>query len=335
MSDITIMHKEAVCGLISAKMTQLATGEDTAPQELAGWKVHAQITGMADAVGQTEHECMDIAKKIFSYLPLSANAPPPRAEVPESSGRDMPDILKYLPEQPNRVYDIRKIIRVIVDGGEFVELKADFARACTTGLARLDGDTVGIVANNPLYGAGALDADCCDKITGFLVLCDSYNIPIVTFVDTPGFIGGQAAERRKIVGKLLNWMNALSLVTVPRLTVVVRKDYGQAYLNMGGGRLSDVFVAWPTADISFTSPEPAINVVFNVRKEDDPDRFAALLDEVQENTAPYPSAGVFGLNEIIDPPETRDFLIRMLGNLKNRLTGGIGRHQLRNWPTTY
>ena len=175
-------------------------------------------------------------------------------------------ILDFLPEKRNRVYDMRKIVRTIVDGGEICELKETFGRPCITAFARLDGHSVGIVANNPMFGAGALDADCCDKITSFLVLCDSFNIPIVTLVDTPGFLIGKAAERKKVIGKIMNWMNALSLITVPRITVVVRKIYGQAYLNMGAGKYSDVFAAWPTAEISFMDPEPGIRIVSRSKK---------------------------------------------------------------------
>ena len=233
------------------------------------------------------------------------------------------------------MYDMRKIVRTIVDGGEICELKETFGRPCITAFARLDGHSVGIVANNPMFGAGALDADCCDKITSFLVLCDSFNIPIVTLVDTPGFLIGKAAERKKVIGKIMNWMNALSLITVPRITVVVRKIYGQAYLNMGAGKYSDVFAAWPTAEISFMDPEPGIRIVHGVKKDDDPERFEQLLDSMTRGTEPWDGAGIFGVNDVIDPKDTRAYIIRMLDLHRNRLSGGIGRRLLSNWPTSY
>ncbi len=335
MSDITVMQKGAVMAVSSPKVTQLATGEDIPPEELGGWKLHAEVTGLVDAVGETEEECMDIAKKFLSYLPSHSGQLSPKAEVPKGSGKDMPHILKYLPDQRNQVHNMKKILKAIVDGGEFLELKASFGRPCITAFARVDGHSVGIIANNPLYGAGALDADSCEKITSFLVLCDSFNIPIVMLVDTPGFLVGRTGELRKITGKIINWMNALSLVTVPKLTVVIRKIYGQAYLNMGGGRNSDVFVAWPTAEISFMDPEPGINVVFNLKKEDDPERFSQLLGQMAKDTEPWDAAGIFGVNEIIDPTETRDFLIRMLKLHHNRRTAGIGKHLMHSWPTSY
>lgn len=186
---------------------------------------------------------------------------------------------------------MRSIIKCIVDGGEVFELKKSFGRSAITGLARLDGRTVGIVANNTIHLAGALDADACEKITNFLVLCDSFNIPIIMLVDTPGFMIGKEGERRKVTGKIINFMNALTLMTVPKITIIIRKTYGQAYLNMGGGRNSDTIVAWPTAEISFMAPETGINVVYNIRKKDDPKRFAELARGMGKDTRPYEAAG--------------------------------------------
>lgn len=335
MSDINVMLKGAVMAVSSPKVTLLAIGEDTAPEELGGWRLHSEVTGLVDAVGETEEECLEITKKFLSYLPSHSGERPPRAEVPQGSGEDMHQILNYLPGESNRVYDMKQIVKTIVDGGQFLELKPKFGRPCITAFARLDGHAVGIIANNPHFGAAAMDANCCDKITSFLVLCDSYNIPIVMLVDTPGFLVGKAGERQKIVGKIINWMNALALVTVPKITVIIRKDYGQAYLNMGGGKNSSVVVAWPTAQISFMGNDPAINVVYNLKKEDNPERFDQLLEEMNKNTEPWDAAGIFGVNEIIDPAETRSFLIRMLEIFSNRRTHGIGKHRMHCWPTSY
>jgi acetyl-CoA carboxylase carboxyltransferase component len=335
MSDITVMLKGAVMAVSSPKVTSLAIGEEIPPEELGGWKLHAEVTGLADAVGETEEECMDITKRLLSYLPSHAGECPPRADVPQGSGKEMAHLLDLLPGKRTRTYDMKNILTTIVDGGQILELKAHFGRPCITAFARLDGHVIGIIANNALFGAGALDADCCEKVTSFLVLCDSFNVPIITLVDTPGFLVGKEGERRKITGKIINWMNALSSVSVPKITVVIRKIYGQAYLNMGGGKYSDVFVAWPTAEISFMGLEPAVNVVFGVKREDNPDKFQELLAQMAKDTEPWGAAGIFGVNEIIDPAQTRDFLIRMLDFHRNRRRGGISRHLLNNWPTSY
>jgi Acetyl-CoA carboxylase, carboxyltransferase component (subunits alpha and beta) len=243
--------------------------------------------------------------------------------------------LDYLPEKRNRAYDIKRIIRTIVDGGEIFELKADFGKPVVTAFARLDGYSVGVIANNPLHKTGALDDECCDKVTSFLVLCDSYNIPIITLVDTPGFMIGRGMEQKRLVGKAINWMNALALVTVPRITVIIRKIYGQAYLNMGGRKNSDCFVAWPTAEISFMDPEAAVNVVHNVKRGEDPEKFEKLFRSMNLESEPWGAAGIFGIDDIIDPTETRDFLIHTLKVTQNRHTEGRSRHLLHNWPTSY
>jgi methylmalonyl-CoA decarboxylase subunit alpha len=335
LSDINIMLKGAVMAVSSPKVTQIATGEDTAPEDLGGWEVHYLKTGLVDAVAESEQECLRLAKKYFGYLPANAKECPPRAEVPDGSGRQMADILDLVPENPNRVYNMKKVVETIMDGSEILELKAAFGRPVITALARLGGRSVGVIANNPYYGAGALDADCCDKVTSFLVLCDSFNIPLIMLVDTPGFLIGKMGEYKKVTGKIMNWMNALSLLTVPLFTVIVRKTYGQAFLNMGAGKASDVIVAWPTAQISFMDPQPAINVVYNFKREDDPQKYEELLQEMNKNIEPWPAAGIFGINDIIDPGKTREYLIDMLEWHTSRLTNGVGRHLLHNWPTSY
>ena len=194
---------------------------------------------------------------------------------------------------------------------------------------------MGIIANNTIHLAGALDADACDKITNFLVLCDSYNVPIIMFVDTPGFMIGRDGELRKVTGKIINFMNALSLVTVPKITIIVRKTYGQAFLNMGGGRNSDTIVAWPTAEISFMAPETGVNVVYNLRKEDDPEKFAELVRIMDKDTEPWEAAGIFNVNDIIEPQKTRDWLIQMLSFHFDYQTNGVGKHWMHCWPTSY
>ena len=335
MSDISVMQKGSIMAVSSPKVTTLATGENTPAEELGGWKVHADRTGLVDALGETEEECMDLAKAFLGYLPSHSGEMTPVMEMDAGGENDIPDILEMVPEETNHAYDMKNIIRAIFDGGDFLELKARFGKPCVTGFARLKGVSVGVIANNSFFGAGALDVDCCEKITSFLVLCDSFNLPIITLVDTPGFLIGKAGEQRKITGKIINWMNALAQVTVPKLTIVIRKLYGQAYLNMGGGKYSDVFAAWPTADISFMGPEPAMNVVYNLKKEDNPEEYNRLLGQIAENTEPWDAAGIFGVNEIIDPAHTRRFLMQMMALHHNRKTGGVGKHLMHNWPTSF
>ncbi|MFH2132823.1 MAG: carboxyl transferase domain-containing protein [bacterium] len=335
MSDISVMQKGSIMAVSSPKVTTLATGEDTPAEELGGWKVHADRTGLVDALGETEEACMDLAKAFLDYLPSHCGETAPVIKMDGGAETDISDILEIVPEQTNHAYDMKNIIRAIFDGGDFLEVKARYGKPCITGFSRLNGVSVGVIANNSFFGAGALDVDCCEKITSFLVLCDSFNLPIISLVDTPGFLIGKAGEQRKITGKIINWMNALSLVTVPKLTIVIRKLYGQAYLNMGGGKYSDVLAAWPIADISFMGPEPAMNVVYNLKKEENPEEYHRLLGQIAEDTEPWGAAGVFGVNEIIDPAHTREFLIQMMELHHNRKTGGVGSHLMHNWPTSF
>ncbi|MGD9123931.1 MAG: carboxyl transferase domain-containing protein [Desulfarculaceae bacterium] len=335
MSDFTVMRKGAVMAVSSPKVTSLATGEDTPGEEMGGWRIHNEITGLVDIIAETDQEAIDIAKKFLSYLPSNSAQAPPTAPVPPGSGDKMPKILNYLPEGPKQAYDMRKLMRCIADGGEIFEIKAGFGRSAVTALTRVGGSTVGMIGNNTIHLGGALDADACEKITSFLVLCDSYNIPIFMLVDTPGFLVGKAGERRKVTGKIINFMNALTLVTVPKITVIVRKTYGQAFLNMGGSRNSDTIVAWPSAEISFMAPETGTNVVYNLKKEDDPGLFAEKMAILDKDTAPWSAAGIFNVNDVIDPAATRDWLISMLEYHYNYRTGGIGQHLMHNWPTSY
>ena len=248
-------------------------------------------------------------------------------------------VLEVLPEKRTQVYDVRKIIERVADKNSVFELKARFGRTATTALARLGGRTVGFIANNPMFKAGALDADGCDKCCSFMVLCDSFNIPVIFLVDNPGFVIGIDAERQRAPGKIMNFMNALQLMTVPKLTVMIRKNYGQAYINMGGGKNAAEVAAWPTAEVSFMDPAYAVNVVHGKpgeRLEDtDPEFFKQKFAEFQLESSVYDIAASYGVQHVIKPEDTRDWLIRMLQVHRNRLSGGLGQHLLSNWPTTF
>jgi acetyl-CoA carboxylase carboxyltransferase component len=304
MSDFHVMRKGAVLAVSSSLLASMAIKEEVDPQELGGWKLHAEVTGFADLVVDTDEEALDAIKRFLSYLPSHHQEAPPVAAVPSGSGQDMGDILGLLPTSRTQVYDVRKVIRAIVDRDSFFELKARFGKVGVTGLARLGGRTVGIIANNPLYKGGALDTDACEKLTSFLVLCDAFNIPIVMLADTPGFVIGTEAERRRAPGKIMNFMNALSLMTVPKLSLVLRKSYGQAYLNMGGGRNSDEFAGWPTAEISFMDPQFAVKVVHGL--EPGAPGFDEAQAQMDRASAVWDIASVYAMQSVVRPQDTRD-----------------------------
>ena len=333
MSDFSVMRKGAVLAVSSSLLASLAVKEEVDPQELGGWKLHAEVTGLADLVVDTDEEALEAIRRFLSYLPSHHQEAPPVAAVPEGSGAGMDQILDLLPASRTQVYDVRKIIRTLVDRDSFFELKARFGKVGVTGLARLGGKTVGIIANNPLYKGGALDTDACEKITSFIVLCDSFNIPLVMLVDTPGFVIGTEAEKKRAPGKIMNFMNALALTTMPKLSVVLRKSYGQAYLNMGGGRNSDEMAAWPTAEISFMDPQFAVKVVHGYNPGDPGfDEARAAMDRANEV---WDIAAIYAAQSVVLPDHTRDYLIRMLEVHELRLTGGVGQHLMRAWPTSF
>ena len=331
-SDFSVMRKGAVMAVSSPGLIELATNQVIDPEELGGWRVHAEVTGMVDMVVDTDEEALDAVKRFLSYMPSHHKEPPPREAVPAGSGTQMDRILDLLPASRTQVYDVRKIIALIADQDSFFELKARFGRVAVTGLGRLDGQVVGFIANNPLVKGGALDTDACDKIIDFLVLCDSFNIPLIILVDTPGFMIGAEAEQKRATGKIVNFMNALQLISVPKLSVILRKTYGQAYLNMGGGRNSDEVAAWPTAEISFMTPAFATTVVHGIRPGGE--EFQARHDQMAQDNAVWGAASTYGVQHVIRPQDTRTHLIRMLEVHQLRLAGGIGQHLLRTWPTS-
>jgi methylmalonyl-CoA decarboxylase subunit alpha len=335
LADFTVMRKGAITAVSSVKLTSMAITEEVDPEELGGWKMHSEVTGMVDLAVETDEEALAAIRRFLSYLPSHHMEAPPVHPVPPGSGQDAHRILEILPEARTKVYDVRKILNLIYDAGSIFELKPRFGRSIVTALARLDGKSVGIVASNPFYKGGAIDPDSCRKVTSFLVLCDSFNIPLVFMVDQPGFLIGVEGERQGAISKVMNWMNAISLVSVPKISVVMRKTYGQAVLNMGGAGNADSVVAWYTAELNFMDPRHAVTIVHGVKEQDDPERYQELLAEMTKGTSAYDAAAGNNLHAVIDPAETRDYLIRLLDVHRMRMSGGVGKHLMRTWPTSY
>ncbi|HET7596967.1 MAG TPA: carboxyl transferase domain-containing protein [Burkholderiales bacterium] len=332
-ADFAVMQKGATMAVSSPRLVSMALGEKIDPETLGGWRLHAEITGLVDQVVDREEEVFEAIKKFLSYMPSHHNEAPPDAPVPAGSGVEMDKIFSILPESRTQVYDMRRIVKCIADKDTLFELKPRFGRSAVTALARLGGKSVGLVANNPLHRGGALDADACRKIVDFLVLCDSFNVPIVLLVDTPGFQIGTEAEKAGAPGRIMNFMNAMTLVTVPRLSVIIRKSYGRAYVCMGGGRHSDDIAAWPTAEVSFMSPEFATKIVHGVGMGEP--GFDEKFAQIQKGSDVWGLAAVYAAQAVIRPEQTRDYLIRMLDVYKLRMTRGVGQHLMRTWPTSY
>ena len=335
MSDFVVMRKGAIMAIASPGVTSIAINKPIEAEALGGWKILTGVSGLADLAVATDEQALDAIKLFLSYLPSHHREPPPEQPVPPGSGEACRRMIEIVPEARQQVYDVRNVISAIVDTDSSFELKERYGKSIATVLARLDGKSVGFIASNPLFKGGALDADACQKVTSFMVLCDSFNVPLVFLVDVPGFLIGIEGETRGMPGKVINWMNALSLVTVPKITVILRKSYGQAYINMAGGRGADEVVLWPMADLGFMDPAVSVNVLHGVKQEDDPERFRQLVAEVERDTSAWALAELYEAQDVIDPRDTRDYLIRALRVHRMRLKDGVGEHKLAHWPTSY
>lgn len=334
VSDFVVMRKGEFLGVSSPKVTAVALSDDADWEHLGGWRVHMEHSGMVDAAVDTDEEMVEVMRRWLSYVPGHANEAPPRAAGPAGSGENQDRLFDLVPPSRTKVYDVNKVIDVIFDTGSFLPFKPRYAKSLSTGLARLDGHTVGICACNPIHKGGALDGPACDKYTSFIVFCDSFNIPIIMLVDTPGFLVGPEAERDKVAGRIMNNLQALEMTTVPKISVILRKSYGQAYLNFGGG-VADEMAAWFTADVGFVDPAVGVSVVHNVRRDREPERFDELVKEMARDNTAYDLASIFAAQAVLDPRETRNWLIRMLEVHRRRLNGGVGEHRMCNWPTTF
>lgn len=332
-SDFAVMKKGSIMSVSSPRLVSMAIGEKVDLEALGGWRLHAEQTGLIDYFVDTDEEAMAAMRRFLSYMPSHNGELPPVAPVPEGSGENQERILEVLPEKRTQVYDMKKIIEVIVDVGSFFELKARFGKSAVVGLARLDGQPVGIIANNPRVGGGALSVDACRKIIDFTVMCDSFNIPLVRMMDTPGFVVGTDAERRGAPGHIMNFMNATCLTTVPQITVICRKAYGRAYVAMGGGAHNDAMIAWPTAEVSFMDPVFATNIVRGLSPGEE--GFEAALADIQKDLEIWDMARIFSAHDVVKPQETRAYLIRMFDIQRRRRSNGIGQHLMRTWPTSF
>ena len=333
LSDFTVMRKDAIWAVSSPNVTSVAISEDEAADALGGWRLHTEVTGYADAVVDTDKQAIDTIKQFLSYMPDHNGVAPDRIAVPDGAEDAIQSVLDLVPEARGQVYDVRQVIEAIVDPGSFFPIKQRYAKVAVTGLARIDGRAVGIAASNPRFKGGALDPDACSKIANLIMLCDCYNLPIIFLADTPGFLVGTESEKKRLGGKIMTFMQALELSTVPKIALVLRKSFGQAYLNLGGGK-ADETASWFTGEISFMDPAVAVNVAFGVRAEDDPDRFAQLVDQVSKQTSAYDLAAPYLAHAVIDPRESRDYLKSTLAIHDRGRTQGVGDHLMVNWPAT-
>lgn len=333
LSDFVVQVKGSTLSVSGVRAIQKAISAKYTDEEQGGWEVHAKISGIVDQVAEDEEDCFRIIKEFLDYMPSNRDELPPVRPVPEGSGGNMDKILSILPERRKRTYDMYKIVKTIVDGGKIFDIKPLFGKSVITCLARVNGHVVGVVANQPYDKGGAMGIEELEKMTSFFCLCDSFNIPLVFLNDTPAFITGKQAEYRKVGAKVTVALEALSQVTVPKITVIIRKTYGQTLYNMCGPTAGPDFIAaWPTAEVGFLDPEIAVDVVYGDLPEEERKK---RVEEMLSESDPYPLAEQYYIQDIIDPRETRNYLINTLNLVRSSENRGIGKHLLANWPTKF
>ncbi|HPZ90058.1 MAG: methylmalonyl-CoA carboxyltransferase [Firmicutes bacterium] len=315
ITDFIFMTRDTSQMFITGpQVIKAVTGETISPEALGGGLAHNATSGVAHFLAEDEAECLNQVRRLISYLP--ANNLEKAPEVQPVPPREV-DFTQLVPVNPNQGYDVREVIAAVFDGDSFMEVQAMFAPNAVVGFARLQGKTVGVVANQPQHLAGCLDINASDKIARFIRFCDCFNIPVVTFVDVPGYLPGVQQEHNGIIRHGAKILFAYSEASVPKVTVILRKAYGGAYVALGSKSLgADIVLAWPTAEVAVMGPEGAVNIIFRKELADAEDanaRRQELVKEYRENFAnPYVAAGRGLVDEVIEPASTRTHLINAL-----------------------
>ncbi len=300
------------------------TGENVTHEDLGGAAMHATTSGVAHFAAPDEDDCYSQVRRLLNFLPSNNASSPPTVPCEDPPDRRPEKLANVIPDDPNMPYDVLDVVEELVDDGEFMQVHAEFARNIVVGFGRMAGSTVGIVANQPNEIAGVLDIDASDKGARFVRFCDAFNIPIVTLVDVPGFMPGTAQEQGGIIRHGAKMLFAYTEATVPKITVILRKAYGGAYIVMGSKELRcDVNLAWPTAEIAVMGPDGAVNVIARreIAAADDPDakRQELVADYRDQFANPYVAANRGYIDDVIDPRDTRARVIDALEMLANKV----------------
>ena len=308
--------------LAGPHLVRAAIGEDVTQEELGGSRVHCRKSGVGDLEVASDEECIAAIKRYLSFFPSHNQEPPPVRETADPVDRMDEELLDVLPESNRKPYDMYEVIRRIVDDGEWMDLKPQWAKTIITCLARMGGRPVGIVANQPRQLGGILDNDSADKAARFVNLCNAYGIPLVFLMDVPGFMVGTKVEEAGIIRHGAKMLYAVANATVPKITVVLRKAYGAGYYVMNGRAYEpDLIVAWPSAEISVMGAEGAVEIVFRKQVEAAEDPAAMkqqLIDEYRKIIDVYIPAKNAMIDDVIDPRETRPTIIRALGMAESK-----------------
>lgn len=317
MDFILMTDKTANMFITGPQVVKAVTGEQVSAEELGGAFVHSKTSGVASLMFPDETSTLDGVKKLLSYIPQNNLEDVPLENTNDDPNRNDEELSNILPDSPNKPYDIKEIIKRVVDNGEFFELQPLFATNIVICFARLDGKSVGIIANQPNSMAGVLDINAADKAARFIRFCDSFNIPLVTLVDTAGYLPGVGQEHNGVIRHGAKLLYAYSEATAPKITLIIRKSYGGAYIAMCSKHLgADMVYAWPSAEIAVMGPDGAANIIFkkDIDKAEDPKKMRAeKIEEYKKEFAnPYRAAVRGYVDDVIEPEYTRSYLINAL-----------------------
>ncbi len=333
LTDFNIMTKgTSYMFLTGPKVVKTVTGEDVTQEQLGGASVHASKSGVAHFAVDTEEEGLELIRKMISFMPQNNMEETPLVECNDPIDRLDDELNTIIPDRPNQAYDMYDVIGTIIDNGEFLEVHKDFAQNIIIGFARFNGQSVGVVANQPKVMAGCLDSNASRKAARFIRFCDAFNIPLVTLVDVPGFLPGTGQEYNGVITHGAKLLYAYGEATVPKITVTLRKSYGGAYCVMSSKHLrGDMNYAWPSAEIAVMGPSGAVEVIFakEVAASENPAAAAAAReDEYKKAFAnPYNAAQYGYIDDVIEPRNTRFRIIRALQQLQTKkLTNPAKKH---------
>ena len=337
-SDFVVQVRGSVLAVTSPRVFEVATGEIIGFEELGGVDVHSRITGQIDIGVDSFTESYDAVRRWLSYLPPNAWTPAPRSSDRANLDPDQ-SLADMVPSKRTRGYDMRRFAAALLDPESFMELQPGYARNLTAGLGRLDGFSVGVIGNNPMFNAGVLDPEACRKAIRLMCLCDAYNLPVIFLMDVPGFMVGKSVEHNRILSLAIRFVEALGNMSTPTLTVTLRKGFGLAFPAMNGSGLgSSGLYSWPGAEIGFMDPEVGVNVAYANRLEGLSEEEAnserqRLVSEIGLATSPYEAAGTLRIDEVIDPADTRRILVEDLRQLGGRRIPPPESRPLSYWPT--
>ena len=320
MTDFIFMVRDTSYMFVTGPdVVKTVTQEDVTAEQLGGARVHSSKSSVADGAYENDVIAIEEMRRLYDFLPLNNREKPPVWPTEDDPHREEPSLDTLVPENPNKPYDMKELIAKIADEGDFFEIGENFAKNIITGLARIEGSTVGFVANQPMVLAGVLDNDASRKAARFVRFCDCFNIPLVTFVDVPGFLPGTAQEHTGIIKNGAKLLFAFTEATVPKITVITRKAYGGAYDVMASKHIrADVNYAWPSAQIAVMGAKGAVEIIF---REDakDPEKIAARTKEYEDRFLnPFIAAQRGYIDEVIKPRGTRWRIARALRMLKNK-----------------